>query len=83
MVSGMLVFLPEDLILAIAILLRVQLGCQAADVVGEGVGGGLVHRGGAELTSYTGCLGLHELALDDQRPRWRFCSTKQCCWMEL
>lgn len=68
MVSGMLVLLPEGLILTIAILLWVQLGCQAADVVGEGVGRGLVHRGGAELTSYTGRLGLHELALDDQRP---------------
>ena len=65
MVSGMLVLLPDNLFLTIAILLWVQFDCQAADVVGEGVGRGLVHRGGAKLTSYTGGLGLNELALDD------------------
>lgn len=81
MISGMMVLLPDDLLLPFAILLRVQLGCQAADVVGEGVGGGLVHRGVAQLTSCTRRLRLNELALDDQHPRWRLYTTKQCCPM--
>ena len=50
-VPGVLRLVPRDLLLSIAILLWVQLGCQAADVVGEGLGGGLVHWGRAQLTA--------------------------------
>ena len=73
MVPGVLTLLPEHLLFAISILLWVQLGREAADVVGERVGGGLVHRGGPCLTCYTCCLRLYELALDYERPRWRIC----------
>ena len=81
-VPGMLGLVPYHLLLSIAILLWVQLSRQAADVMGEGLGGGLVDRGGAQLAGQTRGLRLNELALDDQRPRWRFCITnKRCCIM--
>ena len=77
MVPGMLGLVPHHLLLTIAILLWVQLGCQAADVVGEGLGGGLVHWGSAQLPCQTGGLRLNQLALNDQCPRGRFCTTDQ------
>ena len=76
-VPGMLGLVPHHLLLTITVLLRVQLGCQAADIVGEGLGGGLVHWGSAQLPCQTWGLRLNDLALDDQRPRGRFCTTDQ------
>lgn len=44
-ISAMLALLPHHLLLPALTLLRIQVYLQAANVVGEGVGGGVVHLG--------------------------------------
>ena len=72
-VPGMLSSIPGHNLLPIRVLLRVQLDSKVANVVSEGLRGGLIPAGTGILTSCSCCLRLHQLALDEQSPGGGFC----------